>query len=221
MTGIQYPVDIKDIGEFEHQNNISVNVYAYEDKKIFPPRLLQDITWIYYISPLVKSSITYWCTTWANWYRVNSIITNTKDISANIVCIVVLVKRYWKTIRKDASFMGAKTFLDKVIAAATICRQYLANKIPMKRLTLEQWREYNNILNYSICTKPFKSANKKVRDTDHLTGEYRGPTHNACNLNYRIDPKKVKIPCIVQNLKGTSFLCYSYFHIARFWKSFW
>ena len=36
MSGIQYPIDIKDIGKFEHQNNISVNVYGYKDKKIFP-----------------------------------------------------------------------------------------------------------------------------------------------------------------------------------------
>ena len=36
MSGIQYPVEIKDIGKFEHQNNVSVNVYGYEDKKIFP-----------------------------------------------------------------------------------------------------------------------------------------------------------------------------------------
>ena len=36
MSGIQYPTDIKDIGKFEHQNNISVNVHGYEDKKIFP-----------------------------------------------------------------------------------------------------------------------------------------------------------------------------------------
>ena len=36
MSGIQHPVDIKDIDKFEHQNNISVNVYGYEDKKIFP-----------------------------------------------------------------------------------------------------------------------------------------------------------------------------------------
>ena len=36
MSGIQYPVDI---GKFEHQNNISVNVYGYEDKKIFPLRI--------------------------------------------------------------------------------------------------------------------------------------------------------------------------------------
>ena len=35
ISGIQYPVDIKDIGKYEHQNNISVNLYGYEDKKIF------------------------------------------------------------------------------------------------------------------------------------------------------------------------------------------
>ena len=35
-SGIKYPIDIKDIGKFEHQNNISVNVYGYEDKKVFP-----------------------------------------------------------------------------------------------------------------------------------------------------------------------------------------
>ena len=39
MSGIQYPVDIKNIGKFEHQNNISVNVYGYEAKKIFPLRI--------------------------------------------------------------------------------------------------------------------------------------------------------------------------------------
>ena len=39
MPGIKYPVDIKDIGKFEHQNNISVNVYEYEDKKIFSLRI--------------------------------------------------------------------------------------------------------------------------------------------------------------------------------------
>ena len=30
MFGIKYPLDIKDIGKFEHQNNISVNVYRCE-----------------------------------------------------------------------------------------------------------------------------------------------------------------------------------------------
>ena len=36
ISGIQYSINIKDINKFEHQNNISVNVYGYENKKIFP-----------------------------------------------------------------------------------------------------------------------------------------------------------------------------------------
>ena len=76
----------------------------------------------------------------------------------------------------------------------------------MKRLILEQWREYNNATNCSVCAKLVKSVDKKVRDHDHLTVEYRGPARNACNLNYRIDPKKVKITCIIYNLKGILFL---------------
>ena len=36
MSGFQYPIDIKNIGKFEHQNNISGNVYEYEDKKNLP-----------------------------------------------------------------------------------------------------------------------------------------------------------------------------------------
>ena len=39
MSGIQYPVGVKDIEKFEYQNNISVNVYGYKDKKIFPLRI--------------------------------------------------------------------------------------------------------------------------------------------------------------------------------------
>ena len=64
-------------------------------------------------------------------------------------------------------------FLGQVLAAATICRQHLANKIPMKRLTLEQWSEYHNVTKCLICAKPFKSADKKVCNHDHLTGEER------------------------------------------------
>ena len=36
-------------------------------------------------------------------------------------------------------------------------------KFPWKRLNIEQWREYNDTTNCSIWTKPFKSADKKVR----------------------------------------------------------
>ena len=88
----------------------------------------------------------------------------------------------------------------------------------MKWLTLEKWNEHNNAMSCSIFAKPFKSTDEKVWDHDHLTGEYRGPGHNACNLNCRINPKKMKISCIIHHFKGILFLCYSSFHICQFLK---
>ena len=42
----------------------------------------------------------------------------------------------------------AEKFLDQVLAAATIGRQHLANKIPVKQLTQEQWREHLKGINF-------------------------------------------------------------------------
>ena len=69
--------------------------------------------------------------------------------------------RYFELPKVNIGDDAAEKFLDQVLAAATICRHHKANNIPMKRLTQEQWREYNNLTNCSICTKPFKSADKK------------------------------------------------------------
>ena len=44
---------------------------------------------------------------------------------------------------------AAERILDQVLTTETICRQHLANKIPIKLPTLEQWREYNNAKNWS------------------------------------------------------------------------
>lgn len=39
MRGIEYPVRLAQISKFENQNDISVNVFGYEDKEIFPMRV--------------------------------------------------------------------------------------------------------------------------------------------------------------------------------------
>lgn len=35
-----------------------------------------------------------------------------------------------------------------------------------------------------------------------FSGKYRGPAHSNCNLQYRINPERVKIPVIIHNLKN-------------------
>ena len=54
----------------------------------------------------------------------------------------------------------------------------------------------------SYMEQSFQPQDKHVRDRDHLTGKYRGPAHNSCNLLFRINPKNIKIPCIMHNLRS-------------------
>ena len=117
MSGIQYPVDLKDICKFEYQNNISVNVYGYEDKTVRSLRITTVTSATHHVYllknkeshyVLVKNLITYWWKTWADWYWDNIIMTRAKYVSANIVCIAASVKRYWKNIWKDPSYTGGR-----------------------------------------------------------------------------------------------------------------
>ena len=112
MSGVKYHLDIKDIDKSENQNNINVNVYGCEDKKIFLlhilPWALQIIAWIYYISLLVKHLITFCWKTWADWYQDKIIISTTKNIFDNIVYMTKPVKRYWKKHLERCKLHGAQ-----------------------------------------------------------------------------------------------------------------
>ena len=54
--------------------------------------------------------------------------------------------------------------------------------------------------------RPYKDGDKhglwKVRDHDHISGEYRGPAHSKCNLKLRISPYHTPIPVFFHNLKN-------------------
>ena len=88
------------------------------------------------------------------------------------------------------------TSLEKEIQE--IYNQYKQPK-PMIYLTKKQWGDFNSATHCHICKVKFTSDERKVRDHCHLTGQYRGPAHNKCNLQFR-DPKF--FPVIFHNLSG-------------------
>ena len=45
----------------------------------------------------------------------------------------------------------------------------------------------------------FDAGDTRVRDRDHITGQYRGSTHLSCNINLKLTKK---VPAIFHNLKG-------------------
>ena len=50
-----------------------------------------------------------------------------------------------------------------------------------------------------LCFKPFGTKQLKVRDHNHLTGEYRGAAHTSCNLQLST---QYKIPVFFHNFRG-------------------
>ena len=114
--GVKHLVDMKDIDKFEQQNNISVNVYWFEDKKVFSLRITtagiaKNCVNLLYITAGETSHYVCW-KTWAKWYQHKIIITTTENVSGNIVHMTKPVKRYWKkktkSIWKGATYTGHK-----------------------------------------------------------------------------------------------------------------
>ena len=65
------------------------------------------------------------------------------------------------------------------------------------RMTREDWLAFRTAETCHVCDKPLEGDS--VRDHCHITGEYRGAAHNACNLKLRLNPS---IPVVFQNLRG-------------------
>ena len=97
----------------------------------------------------------------------------------------------------------AERFLDSILSDAREIREMLRYKTPILPLSDDEQLAFDSAnVNCSICKKAIGNDQVKVRDHCHLTGKYRGPAHQDCNLNYRINPDKVQIPCFFHNLKN-------------------
>lgn len=73
------------------------------------------------------------------------------------------------------------------------------NPLPMTPMTQNEINSFYQSTHCHICSKIFSSTDIKIKDHSHLTGKYRGPSHNSCNINFK-DEKF--IPVIFHNLSG-------------------
>ena len=92
---------------------------------------------------------------------------------------------------------GLENFFEDIITVTNDLMQSLKCKIDII-MTEEDELDYeiNNVCH--ICGK-FINTLDKVRDHCHLSGKYRGPAHNECNLQYKF---KKFIPIFFHNLEG-------------------
>lgn len=136
--------------------------------------------------------------------------SSTTDVQKHIAssyCYIVV--RSDGVVSPPVEYRGpeaAKHFLNSITETEKEIRKILSDKKPMK-MTEKDKIDYENAEECHICGEEFNISQKrniidKVRDHDHLTGKYRGPAHFDCNLKWRINPEKIKIPVFFHNLRG-------------------
>lgn len=108
---------------------------------------------------------------------------------------------YDDSLSKFNSYTGEDCiswFLKELYEIALSVNKILSSNTPIK-MTDFQKEEFNSATTCHICSKPFLATQKKVRDHDHLTGNFRGAAHETCNVNYR---QTHTIPTLFHNLSG-------------------
>ena len=103
---------------------------------------------------------------------------------------------------KPVEYRGPNTvehFLNAIKNEEQKIKDVLAKPKKMK-MTGEDWKNYRKTTKCHVCEKPFNGDS--VKDHCHITGNYRGRAHNACNLKLRLSPKFTPIPVVFHNLRG-------------------
>ncbi|KAK5638752.1 hypothetical protein RI129_013047 [Pyrocoelia pectoralis] len=109
---------------------------------------------------------------------------------------------YDESLSKFLSYRGADCipwFIKQLRDIADWTNVIVNTIVPMEVLSPSQIQNFDNAVSCHICKKPFTENQIKVRDHFHLNGAYRGPAHQACNLNYN---DSHVIPVVFHNLSG-------------------
>lgn len=289
MRGIQYPVHITQIPKFENQNDISINVFGYEDKEIFPMRITKckkkshvDLLYLknnndfhycliknlnrflyrtegerschshhycpYCLHGFLKKTTLQkhvdFCmslgmqkiemptpgendilkfTDISKQLRVPFVIyadfetyvkpIQTCDLDPNSshtvnlfefeACgfayhIVSTDKRYSKPPSVYRGENVIETFLTQLLEEEERIMKLLHRIEPMQ-ISTETDDVFHKATNCHLCGLKFEIEGDKVRNHDHITGEFFGAAHRKCYLQFR---QVEFIPVILHNLRG-------------------
>ena len=120
-------------------------------------------------------------------------------------------QRWFYYFQKDGMPDAGQVFLD-TMKAISMCFSYTAHHHFQDYPDWKDivWKEgekqaHAKAKECKYCFAPFKIGDynlRKVADHDHLTGEYRGALHSACNLKAGRQETRYFIPVVFHNLKG-------------------
>ena len=129
-----------------------------------------------------------------------TIITHHRPCSAGY-CIISTDERYNFQPKIFRGEHCVRYFLDSLQQDYLKLKEIVDRPLKMT-MSSEERQLYEDCNNCWICEKDISEDQTKVADHCHLTGQFRGPAHQDCNLNYRLKPSQYKLPIFFHNLKG-------------------
>ena len=83
-------------------------------------------------------------------------------------------------------YIGENCIVDMIVDMAKISDRCIEQMKKNQKMVMsaEDMMDFKNATHCSICEEPIDKTEKRCRDHDHLTGAYRGCTHQKCNLTY-------------------------------------
>ena len=108
---------------------------------------------------------------------------------------------YDPTLFDMVTYSGEYVLEDFFEKLLDVCDKLVKKILSKKPIEMTPYDEAHFILNdiCHICDNLIILSENKVKDHCHMTGKYRGPAHNSCNINYRL---KKFIPVFFHNLQG-------------------
>ena len=111
--------------------------------------------------------------------------------------------KYSKPITIYRGEKAVYKFMEAMLEEVKYCKKVMKKEFnkPL-RMTKDDEEKFQKAEECHICDKKYTDKDIQVRDHCHITGKYRGSTHQKCNLKLRVNPEEIKIPVIFHNLRG-------------------
>ena len=111
--------------------------------------------------------------------------------------------KYSKPVTTYRGEKAVYKFMEAMLEEVKYCKKVMRKEFnkPL-RMTKDDEEKFQKAEKCHICNKKYTNKDIRVRDHCHITGKYRGSTHQECNLKLRVNPEEVKIPVIFHNLRG-------------------
>ena len=111
--------------------------------------------------------------------------------------------KYSKPIQTYRGENAVYKFMEKMLEEVEYCKAVIKKRFnkPLV-MTRDDEQRFITMDGCHICGEKYDEKDVSIRDHCHITGKFRGSTHQECNLKLRIKPEDIKIPIIFHNLRG-------------------